>query len=117
LDVFIVMPNHVHGIVIIVNNGRGTARRAPTMEQFGKPVANLFKPAVTKRINEIRATTGTPVWQRNYYEHIIRKEESLNRIREYTLTNPLRWHLDKENPCREGEDEFDRWFKSQFKGG
>jgi len=49
------------------------------------------------------------VWQRNYYEHIIRNEDELNRIRGYIVDNPLRWHLDRENPERVGEDEFDRW--------
>ncbi len=52
------------------------------------------------------------LWQRNYYEHVIRDENSLERIREYIINNPLRWHLDRENPYRVGEDEFDRWFDS-----
>ena len=76
-----------------------------------------FKSATTKRINEIRAKPGIPVWQRNYYEHIIRKEEPFKRTREYILTNPLRWHLDRENPYRKGEDDFDRWLEIQFKDG
>jgi putative transposase len=49
------------------------------------------------------------LWQRDYYEHIVRDEESLHRIREYTRDNPLRWSLDRENPNRIGEDEFDEW--------
>ena len=125
LDEYIVMPNHFHGIIIVINNdSRGTLQRAPTFEQFGKPVSNSiptvirsFKSATTKRINEIRATPGIPVWQRNYYEHIIRKEEPFKRTREYILTNPLRWHLDRENPYRKGEDDFDRWLEIQFKDG
>ena len=63
LDAFIVMPNHVHGIIVIVVDGRGTACRAPTTEQFGKPVANSlptiirsFKSAATKRINKYAPT-------------------------------------------------------------
>jgi hypothetical protein len=48
-------------------------------------------------------------WQRNYYEHIVRDEKSLLRIREYISSNPLRWEIDRENPRRKGEDEFDRW--------
>ncbi len=54
-------------------------------------------------------------WQRNYHEHIIRDENSLNRIREYIINNPLRWHLDKENPNKTGEDEFDLWIEREFK--
>jgi putative transposase len=52
------------------------------------------------------------LWQRNYYEHVIRDEEALNRIREYIVTNPLGWALDRENPQRQGEDDFDRWLTS-----
>ena len=51
---------------------------------------------MARRINEIRATPGVPVWQRNYYEHIIRDEEERCRIREYIVTNPLRWENDWE---------------------
>jgi len=57
-----------------------------------------FKSATTKRINALRGMPGAPVWQRNYYEHIIRNDEALNRIRECILTNPSRWHLDREIP-------------------
>ena len=75
------------------------------MERFGKPVSGSiptiirsFKSAVTKRINEWCAIQGTPVWQRNYYEHVIRDDESLNRIRQYIIDNPAQWALDRENP-------------------
>jgi len=126
LDEFVVMPNHFHAILMIVSEGRGTwpmekpgRSRAPTMEQFGKPVSGSlptiirsFKSAVTKRVNDLRGPPGLPVWQRDYYEHIIRDEDSLRRIRDYILTNPLRWELDQENPARRGEDEFDRWLAS-----
>jgi putative transposase len=100
LDAFMVMPNHVHGIVV-VTDCRGTARRAPT-EQFGKPIAHsiptiirAFKSASTKRINEIRSTPGAPVWQRNYYEHVIRIDQELNAIRQYILANPANWTSDE----------------------
>jgi len=105
LDVFVVMPNHFHAIILLHPDGRGTLQRAPTVEQFGKPTSNtiptivrLFKSVSTKRINEIRHTPGAAIWQRNYYEHIIRNDESLNRIREYIMTNPIRWEADEENP-------------------
>ncbi len=98
---FVVMPNHIHGIIWIVGNVGARRRRAPTgrhaAERFGKPVPGsiptiirAFKSAVTKRINQNRKTPGAPVWQRNYYEHIIRDEPSLNRIRQYIAENPLR---------------------------
>jgi len=112
LDTFVVMPNHFHGIIEITPADRGKARRAPTVERFGKPVSGSlatiirsFKSATTKRINEIRDTLGQPCWQRNYYEHIIRSEEELTRARTYIIMNPLSWHLDRENPQnQEGHD-------------
>lgn len=53
-----------------------------------------FKSAVTRQVNVMRQTPGLPVWQRNYWDHVIRDEEDFNRIREYIQTNPLRWELD-----------------------
>ena len=58
----------------------------------------VFKTVSTKQINLIRNVLGTPVWQRNYYEHIIRNEESLNKIREYVINNPLTWKEDQLHP-------------------
>lgn len=57
------------------------------------------------------------LWQRNYYEHVIRDEDSLNRIRQYITENPLRWHLDRENPQRAGDDEFDKWLAQLRRSG
>jgi len=72
LDSFIVMPNHIHGIICILEGGRGTARRAPTSGRFGHPIPcslptiiGAFKSACTRRINEMEKTTGV-LWQRNY---------------------------------------------------
>jgi putative transposase len=61
------------------------------------------------RINEHRGTPRAPVWQRNYFEHIIRNDASLNRIREYILNNPLQWALDRENPLAQGAEPEDAW--------
>ena len=58
----------------------------------------VFKTVSTKQINLISNVLGTPVWQRNYYEHIIRNEESLNKIREYVVNNPLSWQNDQLHP-------------------
>jgi hypothetical protein len=69
---------------------------------------------VTKRINELRHTPGAPIWQRNYYEHIIRDERALNAIRRYIQENPLRWHLDRENNQRTGSDPLAREIWEMF---
>ena len=103
LDVFQVMPNHIHGIVFITGDrvdhvgahGRAPLRRAP--KSLGSLVAG-FKSTVTKRINQMRCTPGQPVWQRNYYEHVIRNERELDAVRQYIVDNPARWPEDRENP-------------------
>lgn len=120
LDAFVIMPNHVHGIIILhertTPDGRGTLQRAPTLEHFGKPTSNsiptivrLFKSATTKRINIARTMPGIAVWQRNYYEHIVRDEGSLNRIREYIETNPWQWAVDRENPDGNPRSTAEHW--------
>jgi putative transposase len=115
LDEFVVMPNHIHGILVITDERRGTAppcrgmaAPCPYIGKFGKPIAGSlptivrsFKSAVAKRINERRDTPGVPVWQRNYYEHIVRNEQDLNTIRQYIHDNPARWAEDAENPYRQ----------------
>jgi REP element-mobilizing transposase RayT len=57
-----------------------------------------FKSSTTKQINIMRTTPGIPVWQRNYYEHVIRSDNELNKTREYIINNPMQWELDEENP-------------------
>jgi REP element-mobilizing transposase RayT len=59
-----------------------------------------FKSIVAKRINALRVTPGCPVWQRNFYEHVIRDETDLQAIREYIVNNPLQWELDENNPAK-----------------
>mgnify|MGYP003564648071 CR=1 FL=1 len=110
LDEWIVMPNHFHGIVG-VNIGKSTARRASTVERFGHPVSGSiptivrsFKSAVTKRINELNQTPGKKLWQRNYWEHIVRSKSELDRIREYIRNNPVQWELDRLHPDQPGWD-------------
>lgn len=111
LDAFIIMPNHVHGIVIIVGAGSEPAQGTGLEPSGGsgtrpykKPslfeIVRQFKTFSARRINQLRNTPGVPVWQRNYYEHIIRSEYALNKIREYIINNPIRWELDIENPQR-----------------
>ncbi len=122
LDEFIVMPNHLHGIIhivggnvihgvgagfprpdigilsrnapennpaLIIDEGRGN--RAPTLGQ----ILAYYKYGTAKQINAIRNTAGARFWQRNYYEHIIRDEKDLDRIREYITNNPAQWEEDE----------------------
>ena len=101
LDEFVVMPNHVHGIIMITDNCRGSSRTAPTGNR--KPLGRLigaFKTVSTKSINKLCQTPGTKLWQRNYWEHIVRNEPELNRIREYIHNNPVQWGLDLLNVDR-----------------
>jgi REP element-mobilizing transposase RayT len=103
-DAFIVMPNHVHGILVFQERGmgRGTIYRAPTPRRFGEgqakslaTVIGNFKAAVTRRARALHRVPAVPVWQRNYYEHIIRNEDDLNRIRQYIIDNQPRWSEDE----------------------
>jgi len=104
LDAFVVMPNHVHGIIVVHDPRRGTARRAPTTA-FGSSIprslsaiVGAFKSAASRRVNASRNTPGAPLWQRNYYEHVIRDERDMNAVREYIVINPKGWDKDEENP-------------------
>jgi len=125
-DVYVVMPNHFHAIVIILDVGAplvGAQNRADTRPGAGtRPAPTLgdivgaFKSLTTNEyIRGVRRFGWTPfpgrLWQRNYYEHIVRNEDELERIREYIVNNPIRWHLDRENPGRVGDDEFEIWLQ------
>jgi len=129
-DAFVVMPNHIHGILIlhrpgVVGVGVGVvgAGFKPALDVPPPSVGAGFKPAPTthgahatgakrhrlneivrgfktfsaRRVNDLRGTHGA-LWQRNYYEHIIRNGDSLDQIRRYILENPARWEFDRENP-------------------
>jgi REP element-mobilizing transposase RayT len=101
-DVFMVMPNHVHGIIVLADLsdvGAGLKPAPTEVKRCGlSEIVRAFKTFSSRQINELRNTRGIPVWQRNYYEHVIRNEYDLNEIREYIVNNPLKWELDKENP-------------------
>ena len=103
-DEFVIMPNHVHGIVVIENNNvmhdvracHGMPQRFGTSISKSLPmIVNHFKSAVKRWCNN----NGFEYfqWQRNYYEHIIRNESELNRIREYIKNNPIQWEFDRNN--------------------
>jgi putative transposase len=86
IDESIVMPNHLHGIIIV--------------HESSKPISEIirgFKTFSARQINRSLDRKGCPLWQRNYYEHIIRNEDELNNIRQYILNNPTNWQEDKNN--------------------
>ncbi len=108
LDVYGIMPDHFHGIIIINDPGRGTGvnpPRAPTpVEQFGKPVSGSiptivrsFKSSVTYQARARGMYPDGDIWQRNYYERVIRNEQELDRIRLYIQNNPLSWSINLRN--------------------
>jgi REP element-mobilizing transposase RayT len=136
LDEFVIMPNHLHGIIILVKSealakqdfsqsfseveGEALANLndqqqqkfssqcfAPTGETIkingAKPqslaaIIQNYKSVSTRQVNRINKAKGNVIWQRNYYEHIIRNEEALNNIRQYVVNNPINWAEDEENP-------------------
>jgi len=112
LDSFIVMPNHSHMVIKIVGADNVGPRAVgagfkPALITESKShalpeIVRALKTFSARRINESRDSPGAPVWQRNYYEHVIRNEESLNKIREYIANNPAQWEFDRENPDRAG---------------
>jgi putative transposase len=119
LDEFVIMPNHVLGIIMltaVVGAGFKPAltkpalvetrwaglKPAPTKNTPAKrhvlpEIIRAFKTFSSRRVNIIRTTSGVPLWQRNYYEHVIRNEPEMHAIREYIHSNPLKWDTDEEN--------------------
>ena len=130
LDAFVVMPNHVHGVVRIEaqfiaradsrDAGQGAMNRAPTsdrIQQAKERVAKLGEivrayKASSARVIRAKAD-GTFAWQRNYFEHVILNEESLNRIRKYIQDNPPRWDVDRENPSAVTPEAENAWDMSR----
>jgi REP element-mobilizing transposase RayT len=104
LDAFVVMPNHVHGIIILNNGGNDVGaglKPAPTPAHIhGLPeIVRALKTFTARRINELHKSPGAPVWQRNYYEHIIRNEADWRRIFDYIQNNPACWQEDQLHPA------------------
>ena len=113
LDQWIVMPDHIHGIVVVADRtggagrggagrggaGRGGLRTAPTSTKRKtlERLIGAFKTVSTKCINDVGSTPGAKVWQRNYYEQIVRDGLQLHRARRHIANIPSRWELDREN--------------------
>ena len=98
-QIFTVMPNHVHGIIVInAADRRSSSKLDPTKKYPLPEIIRAFKTYSSKGINELRYSPGTTVWQRSYYEHIIRNANDLREIGEYIVYNPAKWDNDNENP-------------------
>lgn len=125
VDGFVVMPNHIHGIILldeveVGQDGVDGLERVRARQSGSGALGDLFsasplqvggvkgpllgvvigayKSTTARFINGLRRTPGAPVWQRNYYEHIIRSEAEMGRIQKYILENPIAWDEDDENP-------------------
>lgn len=109
LDAFVIMPNHVHGIVVITVGAENLPPLPP--ENLPPPPAQQSQKSFSPTLGSVvrgfkigvtlwfRANTAvSTIWQRNFYEHIIRNERSRDHIREYIANNPARWSFDRENP-------------------
>ena len=113
IDEFVVMPNHVHGILTLLDGGGIVGagfKPAPTVKRYGLPeIVRGFKTFSSRQINQLHATTGTSLWQRNCYEHIVRDDDESNRIRRYIEDNPLMWAMDRENPAAQTKGNGESW--------
>ena len=95
LDKYIIMPNHMHSVIIINDENRKGEITSPLQEIKNYPtlgqIIAYFKYQSSKHINQLRNSPGSKLWQRNYYEHVIRDDKDLYRIRQYIINNPLSW--------------------------
>ena len=123
LDNYVVMPNHIHGIIVVIEKDKvGAIHELPLQsgmilrrQMLIPKTVGYFKMNAAKYINQLRDATGHPLWQRNYYEHVIRNENELNRITEYIQNNPLKWDLDRENPLSKNFNlDHDRYWKEIY---
>jgi putative transposase len=129
LDQFQVMPNHIHGIIIIMDDCfrakhsgvdsdtsfKYQAGNASPLRDLDRPhgtkpgslssIMQNFLSITTRKINRIRKLPGARLWQRNFYEHIIRNDNELNKIRDYIIYNPLNWALDRNKPSNWKKDQ------------
>ena len=125
LDEWILVPNHIHGLVIIndthvagsarematgkveIRSGRQRRQNSRSVMPGRKPrsissFVAQFKSTSARRIHKVLGISAKSVWQRNYYDHIIRNEKDLDTKRQYIAENPLRWEAERENLCTYG---------------
>ena len=101
LDEFVLMPNHLHGILVLTNDQKKTSHRDVSTKPNLRPdslgaMIGQFKSVCTKRIRG--AGFSQFGWQERFYDHVIRDERSLGNIRQYIVDNPAKWELDEDHP-------------------
>ncbi len=104
LDAFVIMPNHLHGI--LVASSRGRSRSGAAGGPAGQPpgaapaaIVRWYKSSSTRRINEAHSMPGTPIWDRGHQEHLVRHQRELLAVREYIQDNPALWEDDENHPA------------------
>jgi len=100
LDAFVLMPNHLHGIIVLHRKKRAEINSAPTADQPPLTLGRVIQSFKSFACFRVRQQTGrvVPLWQRNYFEHVVRSGKSLTAIQRYISENPARWEFDLENP-------------------
>ena len=109
MNAFIAMPNHIHGIIAVgaplvgaLVGARSFNDETITKVQLGDVVGAFKSLTTVEYVRGVRAGGWAPfhgrLWQRNFYEHIVRTDESLEKIHQYILDNPANWLHDRENP-------------------
>jgi REP element-mobilizing transposase RayT len=114
LDEYTVMPNHVHGIVIIVRNADLRSLHQKRTKMLLSTAIQQYKSSVTREANSLRMNVKFQ-WHKSFHDHIIRDEKALNNIREYIANNPLKWESDVENKINSGKDKKD-YYRKIIKG-
>ncbi len=97
VDEWIVMPDHVHAVLLVGPRDDERQERARHASPL-QVVVGSFKAAATRDVNHLRGTPGAPLWQRGFYDHVVRDQPDLDRVRDYIRTNPQR-HLLRSHPC------------------
>ena len=119
LDKFVIMPNHVHGIIFLVESTHELPPQLPLQRRQNMLLSKAigyFKMNSARQINQILKRSEKPFWQRSYYERVVRNENELKRIREYIQNNPLKWELDRENPQSKNFDlDHDLYWKEVYR--
>ncbi len=116
LDEFVIMPNHVHGIIVITEAIDELPRHKLSEQKQRRKmllpkVVGYFKMNSAKAVNQHRLLSCQSLWQRNYYEHIIRNEAELDRVRRYIVDNPAKWNQDYDNLCGNPDQEEIRFWQ------